>query len=171
MSLTAADLGLDPDQLRCYVVRPALQQISYWSEDAENIVLGTAVHESRLRYIDQLDRAGKPGPAYGLWQMEQPTHDDCWRNFIAGRFRLNQALRELAAVGRNDEIPAARQLAGNLYYAAAMCRVVYLRLPGTLPSDPAGMAALWKHSFNTSLGAGTISEALPAFEFVCTSHA
>jgi hypothetical protein len=169
IAITRADLGVDPNELRVYVVRTALQRIGLWSAEAENIVLGTAIHESRLRALMQTGRDGKPGPAIGLWQMEQPTHDDCWRNFIASRFRLNQALRELVTDGRNDEIPAAAQLAGNLYYAAAMCRIVYLRQAGALPSDPDGMAALWKLSYNSSLGAGTIEQALPAFQFACAT--
>ncbi|MGH6742988.1 MAG: hypothetical protein ACREDY_28850, partial [Bradyrhizobium sp.] len=78
MMLPANELGLDPSQVREYVIRPALQRLNAWTQAAENLVLGVAMHESRLRYIDQLDWAGKPGPAFGLWQMEAPTHNDLW---------------------------------------------------------------------------------------------
>lgn len=163
--LTASDCGLDPQQVRTYVVRPALQRLGAWTQAAENLVLGTAVHESRLRYIDQLDRAGKPGPAFGLWQMEAPTHDDIWRNFLSFRANL--------AINVNYMLPAgprnAADMQWNLLYAAAMCRVSYLRSPDDLPAeaDAAGMAQLWKHRYNTPLGAGTVEQALPAFALAC----
>ena len=43
---------------------------------AERLVCATALAESALRYVDQVDKAGRPGPAYGLFQMERRTHDD-----------------------------------------------------------------------------------------------
>jgi hypothetical protein len=41
-----------------------------------------------------------------------------------------------------------------------MCRVRYLRAPGTLPlaNDVGAIAAYWKLHYNTPLGAGTPTE-------------
>lgn len=161
MSLTAHDLGLDPRQLREYVVRPALKRLGAWTQAAENLVLGTAIHESRLRYLDQLDRAGKPGPAFGLWQMERATHDDIWANWLRYHDEPRVALLGLTA---NIARPQAEEMHGNLFYAAAMCRVFYLRLPDAIPDNALRQAALWKLKYNTWKGAGTIDEALPAFD-------
>lgn len=155
-------LGIDAGQLREYVVRPALQRISLWSPAAENLVMGTAMHESRLRFLDQL--APGPGPAYGLWQMERATYDDLWRHFIPGDSHLRRCLLDLA--GHDSSIyPPVEELHGNLFYAAAMCRVHYRRVPSALPAfdDALGMATYWKRHYNTHLGKGTIDQALPAF--------
>jgi hypothetical protein len=45
-------------------------------------------------------------------------------------------------------------------YAAAMCRIKYLRAPDALPSenDIQAMANYWKKYYNTPLGAGTPKE-------------
>ncbi len=50
------------------------------------------------------------------------------------------------------------QLRGNLFYAAAMCRIFYLRFSKPLPQagDWHGMAKYWKRYYNTHLGAGTV---------------
>ena len=74
-------LGLDVNQVRLYVVRPALQEIGLWSQVAENLVLGTAVTESRLKYLKQLGK----GPALGIFQMEPFTHNDIWRTHLWGK--------------------------------------------------------------------------------------
>lgn len=164
MPLTASELGLDPAQLREFVIRPALQRISAWTQAAENIVLGTAVHESRLRFLHQIGK----GPAVGPWQMEPFTHDDIWANFLARRDELRIAILGLtSSISR----PPATDMHGNLYYAAAMCRVFYLRLPDAMPeaSDAPDMARLWKLRYNTPAGAGTILQALPAFQLACAA--
>jgi hypothetical protein len=47
-------------------------------------------------------------------------------------------------------------------YAAAMCRIRYLRVPAPLPApdDIQAMANYWKEHYNTPLGAGTPEEFL-----------
>lgn len=159
--------GLDPWQLWAYVVQPVLLEFSKarvlsdavpYSEEAGALVLGTAIHESAgLVYIDQKDKANKPGPAYGLWQIESLTYMDLWG-------RVKPALREKLMHFSLFPEPDAKELHGNLFLGAAMCRTFYRLLPDRIPSDPAGMAALWKLRYNTYLGAGTVEQALPAFE-------
>ena len=58
-------MALDAKQLRELVIRPALMEIELWSEAAEELVLGTAIVESRLSFIKQLGS----GPAFGLWPL------------------------------------------------------------------------------------------------------
>lgn len=166
--LTASDLGLDPGQIRQYVVRPALQRVGAWTQAAENLVMGTAMHESRLRYVDQRDQAGKPGPAFGLWQMERPTHDDIWKNFVDTNPKVRYPLMLMTV---SSWRPPADEMQWNLLYAAAMCRVFYLRLPEFMPAaaDAQGMADWWKRRYNTPAGAGTVAEALPAFQLACAA--
>ena len=55
------NLGLDPGQLLALVIRPTLKYLEWDGRAAEQLVLGTAITESRLRYIKQLGG----GPALG----------------------------------------------------------------------------------------------------------
>lgn len=158
--------GLDPEQLVRHVIRPTLKQIELWSPAAEVIVLGTGMVESQLRYVDQIDQANKPGPAYGLWQCEEPTHKDYWNSFL--RFQTVLRDRCIGLVSRRSSLfPPVGELVFNLAYAAAMCRVHYRRIPAALPDrdDAIGMAEYWKRWYNSPLGKGTVEKSLPHFEF------
>lgn len=142
---------LDLKQFEDMVVGPALAEIGLDGAAARAIVLGTALQESGLRYLRQIG----PGPALGPFQMEPATHDDIWSNFLAYREPLADAVKGMRVPGRG-----AGQMAWNLLYAAAMCRVHYYRVPARLP-DPAdadAMGAYWKNYYNTGLGSGTAAE-------------
>ncbi|HOO81639.1 MAG TPA: hypothetical protein PK513_03965 [Alphaproteobacteria bacterium] len=153
---------MDIRQLRDYVVRPALERINAWTPNAEQLVIGTALAESRAFFIHQVGR----GPARGFFQMEPVTHDDIWERYLSRRPAL---LNELKGLIMRD-MDLHDQLHGNLFYAAAMCRIFYLRFKEPLPemNDWPGMAAYWKKYYNTPAGAGTvegfIQKARPAFD-------
>lgn len=155
-------MGIDPTQLRLLVVRPALVAIGLWSRAAENLVMGTAAQESGLRYLHQ---TGK-GPAVGLFQVEPATYADLWKTVIQAKPKLAEKLRKLAGV--SEGIPDVNLMAGNLYFAAAMCRVFYLRVKAPLPDDGdvAGLAAYWKRYYNTEAGAGTVAQFTHNFTMV-----
>lgn len=154
--------GIDPHQLTSLVVRPSIGRIGLWSFAAEVLVLGTALHESHARYVDQLTPG--PGPAYGLWQMEAPTHEDLWRNFIRYNPVLRDRLLEIAGYDSQPR-PPVEELVGNLFYGAAMCRVHYRRVREPLPGGAEELAGYWKRHYNTHLGRGTVEQALPHFRF------
>lgn len=169
--------GLDPEQVRLYIVRPALEWIDLWSEDAEELVLATAAHESQFRWVDQLDKFDKPGPAYGLWQVEEFTHDDIWRTFLRFRPGLARHVEELLTVWANGQRdhstnppgpPPVEELHWNNLYGAAVCRIRYLRAPGALPDrgDVHALARYWKAHYNTPLGKGTVEEFADHYELV-----
>lgn len=156
------------NQFRLYVVRPALQRINLWSLAAENLVLGTGLIESGLNYVDQVGATESPGPAYGLFQMERATYEDIWENFLPGRPLLAAKLKSMAGF---DELarPPVEELWGNNTFAAAMCRVHYLRVPAPLPSaiDADALAKYWKQFYNTPKGKGSFAIALSSFISVC----
>jgi Mu-like prophage major head subunit gpT len=161
--------GIDVSQLREYVVRPALQRIEPiipWSRAAENLVIGTGLHESRMRYVDQLTVG--PGPAYGFWQMERLTYEDLWKTYVPVIEGLKTKLLDLAGF---DELafPPVTELHGNLFFASTMCRVFYRRISAALPAadDALAQAKYWKRYYNTYVGKGTVEQALPAFEIAC----
>ena len=139
-------------QTLALVIRPALEKLSLWSLSAEELVLGTAIVESGLTYLKQHG----DGPALGLWQVEPATHDDLYTNFLNYRPELGSKLMELRAAGLSlDE-----NLATNLMYGAAVCRLCYYRKPDALPEagDIEGQASFWKQHYNTIFGAGTVSK-------------
>jgi hypothetical protein len=158
--------GIDPGQYRRYVVRPTLYRIGLWHPAAENLVVGTALQESHLKYIDQLDKADKPGPAFGLCQMEGPTHYDLHMNFLKYKPDLRKKVLQLATFFSGD-LPDPAEMQFNLAYSAAMCRVHYYRVPYALPhpDDAEGLALYWKRWYNTRFGKGTVEQALPHFQF------
>ena len=108
-------------QIRSLVIRPALSKINLWSPSAEELVLGTAIVESGLTYIRQWG----DGPALGLWQVEPSTQNDLYTNFLQYRPELGSALIELRA----PNLSMDENLATNLMYGAAVCRLCYYRKP------------------------------------------
>lgn len=147
-----------------YVVRPALAQIGNGARGFETdvatwLVVGTAAAESEFRALDQYTGRGDRtlGPAYGPWQIEKATADDIWDNWLAYRPDWAARMRSLLAPFPDR----TTQLATNLTYAAAMCRLRYWReadakLPARVDRDT--FAALWKRFYNTSRGAGSEAE-------------
>ena len=145
-----AGVSIHPGQLREYIVRPTLKRLGLHSEAAEELLMLTAATESLCgEYLHQVG-----GPALGIFQMEPRTHDDIWRNYL--KFKPGLA-PEVAVFGHE-----AKELVGNLYYATAMARIHYLRVPDRLPSamDEYGLAQYWKDHYNTHLGAGTPEKAV-----------
>lgn len=144
------------NQIRRDIVRPVLIDIGKHSKAAEILVMATGMAESGFQYIDQVERGGdkRPGPAYGPFQMERATHDDIWKNFIDYKSDLAMRMRMQMILNKD----AAAQMHGNWYYAAAMCRIHYFRIPRALPAadDIEGLAHYWKEFYNTKYGAGTI---------------
>ena|SRR3990167_3136972 len=145
---------IDAKQLRTLIIRPVLEHLGMWSPVAENLVAGTAAQESHLQYLKQFGK----GPAIGLWQMEPATHDDLWKNYL-------QYHNDIAKKVHDLELPAfaggASEMAGNLYYGCAMCRIHYRRIKAPLPDDPEDVWALaryWKTYYNTAAGKGRVEE-------------
>jgi hypothetical protein len=150
------------DQLRGLVIKPTLKHLGLWSPAAENLVLGTALVESKAEYLQQIN-----GPALGLWQMEPATHDDIWANFLHYRKDLAAKVAELTTPA--EITGGATEMIGNLYYACAMCRLLYRRVRELLPDakDAEGMASFYKRFYNTPLGKSSVEKALPHFIIAC----
>jgi len=134
------------------IVRPVLTHLKLWSPQAENLLLGTAAHESKMG--TNLVQQG--GPALGIFQMEPATHDDCWNNYLAYRNDLAAKAVELCA----HKMERREQLVWNLYYATAMCRLQYNRFKEPLreADDVGALARYWKRYWNTDQGKGTVEQ-------------
>tara|TARA_R110001583_G_scaffold93706_1_gene236750 strand:- start:25289 stop:25852 length:564 start_codon:yes stop_codon:yes gene_type:complete len=146
-------MSINASQLRQAIVRPVLKNLDLWSQAAENLIMGTAAQESGLgTYVEQVGG----GPARGIFQMEPATLNDCYVNFLDYRAPLKAKIDAYLAA----QPEKADQLATNNAYAAAMCRVRYMRVSDPLPdaNDINGLAAYWKQNYNTPGGAGTVEE-------------
>jgi hypothetical protein len=145
--------GFSVSQFRAKVVEPALGYLGLpGGEAAIRLVLGTAAHESGgFRYLAQ-----EKGPALGPFQIEPATLDDLHQTYLIRRPDIAAKLNALLA----QYPPRSAQLASNLIYSAAVCRVLYYRAPDPLPAadDVDGLAKYWKRFFNTDEGAGTVAE-------------
>lgn len=141
-----------------FVIQPTLAHLELGGRAAEELLLGTAIQESRVHYLHQVGG----GPAQGVFQMEPATHADIWQNYLAYKPDLAKKVNELSLLGPGD-IP---QMTGNMYYAAAMCRVHYRRVPKALPEagDLEAQADYWKEFYNTFLGAGTVDEYIENYQ-------
>lgn len=146
---------IDSTHLLKHVVRPVLRHLGLGGGRAEALVLGTAAQESKCGlWLVQLNN----GPAQGIYQMEPATHDDLWNNYIQHRPQLAAKVNYYRCRWGNGL--GAEEMVGNIYYATAMCRIHYLRVPEALPHDLVGQAEYWKKYWNTHLGAGTVEEYL-----------
>ena len=141
---------LDVEQFRDCVIKPSLQAIGLYSLPAEQLLLGTAVQESRLTYLKQLN-----GPALGIYQMEPNTYNDIWDNYL----KYNSSLATKIGFHTLDKTDV-NELVINLDYATIMCRLQYYRQSEKLPekNDIEGFAMYWKKYYNTEKGKGTIPE-------------
>lgn len=148
-------MGLNATHLRQLVVRPALHAVGLWSRAAENLVMGTAAQESSLEHLHQLK-----GPAVGLFQIEPATYNDIWRRWLPGRPERAKLLALVGLPADYDGVPDVKLMHGNLFFAAAMCRIFYRRIRAPLPADTdvEGLAAYWKRYYNTHLGKGTTAQ-------------
>jgi hypothetical protein len=146
--------------LRDVVVVPTLTRLGLASPAAVALVLGTAVQESGLDAIDQ--HGPHIGPGRGFWQIEALTHADVTARILTRYPNLHERLSEIVGLWPTR----TEQLATNLCYGAAICRLKYYLDPAPLPADGdlPGLAALWKRVYNTPLGHGTAEQWLKNYQ-------
>lgn len=137
------------------VVRPTLDFLDPdipYSETAVNLITFTCLVESDFNYIKQVG-----GPALGFVQMEPATELDIWQNYLSFRPKLNDKIKSLVL----NRVSRETNLAANLIYQVAICRVHYYRVPEKLPGITSAeqMAAYYKKYYNTFSGKSTIERA------------
>lgn len=145
-------MSINPQQFREHVIRATLQPMGLWSPEAEELLIGTAAHESQLgRYIVQVG-----GPALGVFQMEGPTWRDLYQTFLVYNNKLMGRIHGVVPMtGRTAE-----HMITDLRYACVMARLKYYRVKDPLPAadDLQGQARYWKQHYNTPKGRGTVEQ-------------
>lgn len=161
---------IDLTQFRDLIVRPTLAYLDMYSQAAENLLVGTALVESRLRYLKQVGG----GPALGVYQVEPATHRDLYENWLVHRREIQHKVIKLAStegtftLGKEHKYIAAAsdtELIGNLPYATAVARLIYRRKPSALPpaDDIPALGGYWKQHYNTPEGKGTVEKFVAAY--------
>lgn len=143
-------MSINAQQLRELIVRPVLQQIGWWTQAAENLLMGTAAQESQMgTYIHQIN-----GPALGIYQIEPATHQDIWTNYLSYKVGLSI---KVAQYGKSKD---DNQLIWNLAYSTAIARLIYARDNDELPDadDIQGLARYYKLNYNTHRGDATVQQ-------------
>jgi hypothetical protein len=138
---------MDIQPLRA-LIQSTLTPLGLYSADAEELLCATCAQESLLGvYRQQVN-----GPALGIFQMEPEDFNDIWTNFLAYKTELSAQIRGLV-----PGLMVAADLVNNDALAVAMCRIHYLRAPGSLPAatDLNGLWAYYKAHYNTPAGAAT----------------
>lgn len=149
--------GIYIPHLKHEIVTPALNYLGLGGARAINQVTGTFLAEGYAGGCTYVKQLGK-GPAVGPMQMEPVTYNDIWKNFLRGSKRANlaTALKQLAGDWNTDAngIPKPEVMTGNIFFAAAMCRVHYLRVPTAIPeaTDAQALSNYHKRHYNTALG-------------------
>ena len=140
---------IDLDQLRALIVRPVLERLNMAGENAENLVIGTGLVESRFKYVKQIK-----GPALGFYQCEPATYTDIRRWLLMRPEKMSDVL----GVIERDELPPCEHLMHDIRLATVICRLHYWRKPGAIPDSLEGQGEYWKTHYNTYLGAGTVEK-------------
>ena len=128
-----------------------LHEINMHSDNAVNLLMGTAAQESNFKYVRQIGG----GPALGYFQMEPATFKDiCNKWLIYQDQKLWAKVYELCNVKRFHP----DDLAWNVKLMIVFARFHYRRVKEELPNDLEGYANYWKDHYNTHLGKGKVSE-------------
>lgn len=149
---------INPGHFQDLVIDPSLEAIGLFSPEASELLLGTAIQESRLTYLTQVDGDADPyDDAMGFFQTERKTIIDIWENYLA--YRPDLATRILTAC-HFVAPPEPEEVVTNLRYATIMARLVYRRSPMPLPAvgNTVGQAEAWKAVYNTAGGHGTVEQ-------------
>jgi hypothetical protein len=136
-----------PNQFAAEIIRPVLEHLEKTdrrlnSIEAEKILLGTAIAESRLSDLRQ-----KGGPALSMFQIEPSTFEDIFLRYLPDqRPDLLAAIEKLVFPAFTPLV----QLPGNQHLACAIARIRYWMDPAPLPKDINGLANYWKRVYNAS---------------------
>jgi len=141
-------------QFKTLILDPTLKVVQLYSPEASDLLLGTSLVESNLRYFKQFD----DGPARGYFQMEMSTFDDIYYRYLDRHPELRTMLRQFEFKG--VLVPIGDQLMMNLPFAIIMARIKYLMIPAAIPDSADGQAQYWKDYYNTAGGKGTIEKYL-----------
>lgn len=134
-------------------------EIPYSLSARELLMLTMAVESEGGKYLQQVGG----GPARGPFQMEHVTENDIWDTFLAYRPKLAEKVKKLM-----DSLDESDDMVTNDWYAIAMARIKYKRIPFPLPSfnDVEAMAQYHLKYYNAG-GKATIQHSMDCYKKYC----
>ncbi|AQS84018.1 hypothetical protein A0U92_03675 [Acetobacter aceti] len=149
--------GLNISQFKREIVTPVVGMLNLPGDGLARIQLHTGIDlaESGLASL----RQSGGGPALGIGQMEEDTHNDIWKTFLSSRPALAQIVRGFMPARFNPNgVDAAGALVESLTYSVAMSCMRFYRSSVLLPPRNSAIAQChaWKMGYNTPSGAGRV---------------
>ncbi|WP_461517850.1 hypothetical protein [Porticoccus sp.] len=152
MIFTAGDL-------RHLVIRETLNYLNEWSMAAENLLMGTAAHESGLGGWHE-------GRRVGLFHITPIMHRAVWDKYLIHHPELASDIRGIAGQHSFLKDPHG-ELVTNLKYATAIAWMIYRRAEQPLP-NPANLSALatyWHRHFRPRVE-GTVRDFITSYQLL-----
>jgi hypothetical protein len=133
-------MGIYAIDLRELVIRPVLESLNDWSQAAENLLLGTAAHESAIGFRLQQTETD----TLGLYRISPQAHLQLWDQFLVGDPELASRVRGFASQQQFLKAPH-HELITNLSYASAVAWMIYKSRNVQLPHEENiyGLAHTW----------------------------
>jgi hypothetical protein len=151
-------------QFRSLIVKPTLEALGHWSQDAENLLVMICAWESKGgTYLKQ-----EEGPALGIYMMEPATHDYIWQFIFSKDRDFGMISNVLRASGipipyQENPRPNANSLILNFRYSTVMARVFFLRIKEPIPLGLHELGAYAKKYWNTEKGKATPDDYYQAY--------
>lgn len=145
-----------------FIVVPTLKITGLYSPSAANLLLGTAMIESNLDYLEQKGSGG----AMSFFQIEEATHKDIYR--YMSRYDNAKLKEVLLSCAFYTAWPPVEALIHNMRWACIIARLKYHMEPAKLPEaeDVAGLSAYYKKYYNTAKGKAELPRITAAFESI-----
>jgi hypothetical protein len=117
-------MDLSPKELREMVIKPTLIALDKHSQAAENLLMAIAlVKQENMNRFEATN-----GKAYGIFQIDVPSHQRVWDKYLAFNPELASKIRGLASQREFLKQPHL-ELATNLSYATAIAWALHLAYP------------------------------------------
>ena len=149
-------------------IRITLYDIGLWSDEAEQLLLGTGAVESNYYAIRQY----RGGPARSFFQIEPATCKDNLENYLKYRSSLWEKIYKKCCIPKeliheDDLVRLGWVLQTNIAFSICMARIKYRRVPKPLPklNDVEGQAKYWLKYYNAG-GKGTIKKYKEAYKLI-----
>lgn len=141
-------MGICADELRHCVIRPTLILLDESKQTqlaAENLLLGTAAHESGLGFRLKPEN----GRGIGIYQISPQLHTNVWDKYLINYPELASTIRGIASQHRFLKSPH-NELCTNLSYATAIAWTVYKRHEKPLPpaDDTLALGKYWARYYH-----------------------
>lgn len=150
-------------EIRNYIIKPALEVTNLWSTEAEVLVYGTGWIETAYSHVMQIGAPVNGG--LGFFQTESSDYADIvkWLKYPVNR-TLNNTI--MSACYYTMYPLDATVLVHNIKFAALMCRLHYLRVPGKLSElkSAEDYAEYYKVHYNSFDGSADLTRCISIFK-------